>query len=177
MITVWVYKQISNGHIGSSVKASDILPVMGTQLVYGDGVDDIKDFFTGALANSRRDGGLCSRPVVVGSVVLLWLFSLSISLIVVSYKYQNLSTVSLSSRLDTVDSLHTSNHAKAIQKISLVDAQHKDTVSQLGQTVDQVEELQGKVKDSLKELKYFLAGLGKVAEDAAKQLEKLKNVN
>ena len=150
---------------------------MGSQLVYGDGLDDLKDFFTGALTNNRRDGGLCTRLVVVGSVVLLWLFCLSISLIVVASKYQNLSVVSLSSRLDTVDSHHSSNHAKAIQKISLVDTQHKDTVSQLRKTVNQVEELQGKVKDSLKELKYFLAGLGKVAEEAAKQLEKLKNVN
>ena len=73
-----------------------------------------------------------------------------------------------------MDSLHAANHAKAIQKISLVDTQHKDTVSQLGQTVDQVEKLQGKVKESLRELKYFLAGLGKVAEGAAKQLEDLR---
>ena len=148
---------------------------MGSQLVYGDGVDDIKDFFRGAMSTDRRDGGLCTRPVIAGSVILLWLFCLSISLIVVSSKYQNLSVVSLSSRLDNVDSLHAANHAKAIQKISLVDTQHKDTVSQLGQTVDQVEKLQGKVKESLRELKYFLAGLGKVAEGAAKQLEDLRN--
>ena len=148
---------------------------MGSQLVYGDGVDDIKDFFRGALTSDRRDGGLCSRPVIAGSVLLLWLFILSISMIVLSSKYQDLSVVSLSSRLDTVDSLHSENHAKAIEKISLVDTQHKDTVSQLGQTVDQVEKLQGKVKASLEELKYFLAGLGKVADGAAQQLEDLRN--
>ena len=95
----------------------------------------------------------------------------------ISSKYQNLSIVSLSSRLDNVDSLHSANHDKAIQKISLVDTQHKDTVSQLGQTVDQVEKLQGKVKESLRELKFFLAGLGKVAKDAAKQLGNLKHSN
>ena len=146
---------------------------MGSQLVYGDGVDDIKDFFSGALESSRRDGGLCSRPVVVGSAVLLWLFCLSISLIVVASKYENLSVVSLSSRLDSLDSHHSLNHDKALQKIHKVDTQHKDTMSQLGQTVDQVEELQRKMKDSLKELKFFLAGLGKVAEKAANELDNL----
>ena len=151
---------------------------MGSQLVYGDGVDDIKDCFRGAMTTDRRDGGLlCTRPVIAGSVILLWLFCLSISLIVVSSKYQNLSVVSLSSRLDNVDSLHSANHAQAIQKISLLDTQHNDTVTQLGQTVDQVEKLQRKVKESLRELKYFLAGLGKVAEGAAKQLENLKQNN
>ena len=148
---------------------------MGSQLVYGDGVEDIKDFFRGALPGDRRDGGLCTRPVVAGSVVILWLFCLSISLIVLSSKYQNLSTVSLSSRLDTVHSLHSANHQEAIQKIQLVDTQHKDTVNQLGHTVDKVEQLQGKVKESLEELKYFLAGLGKVADSAAQQLEQLRN--
>ena len=148
---------------------------MGSELVYGDGVEDIKDFFMGALTHERRDRGLCTRPVVAGSVVLLWLFCLSISLIVVSSRYQNMSTVSLASRLDTVHSLHSANHQEAIQRISLVDTQHKDTVSQLGSTVEQVEQLQGKLKESLKELKYFLAGLGKVADGAAKQLEQLKN--
>ena len=118
---------------------------------------------------TASDSGICHSSLAI--------FSLSISLIVISSKFQNLSAVSLSPRLDNVDSLHSANHAKAIQKISLVDTQHKDTVTQLGQTVDQVEMLQGKVKESLREMKYFLAGLGKVAEGAAKQLEDLRNNN
>ena len=106
-------------------------------------------------------------------------FASSESTGIVNIPYSDLLQVSkppsLSSRLDNVDSLHSANHDKAIQKISLVDTQHKDMVYQLGQAVDQVEKLQGKVKESLRELKYFLAGLGKVAEGAAKQLEDLRN--
>ena len=44
----------------------------------------------------------------------------------------------------------------------------------MGDTVDQVAALQGKVRQSLKELQFFLAGLGKVAEDAASQLDSLQ---
>ena len=39
----------------------------------------------------RRDSGgscLCGRPVVLGSLLLLWLFGLSVALIVVSVKYR-----------------------------------------------------------------------------------------
>ena len=55
-----------------------------------------------------------------------------------------------------------------------VDSRHENTVGQLGDTVDQVAALQGKVRQSLKELQFFLAGLGKVAEDAASQLDSLQ---
>ena len=150
---------------------------MGSQLVYGDGMEDIKEFFRGALTSDRerRGGGFCSRPVVVGSLVLIWLFSLSIALIVIASRYEDLSVVSLSSRLDSVDSLHSSNHEAALKRISDVDEEHKDTVLQLDQTLGQVERIQGKVSNSLRELKYFLARLGRVAEGAAKQLEDLSN--
>ena len=102
--------------------------VMSSQLVYGDGVDDIKEFFSGTFSRAGRRGeagGLCSRPVILGAVITIWLFSLSVSLIVVASKYQNLSVVSLSSRLDNVDSRHSSNHAKALERIGEVDSHHR----------------------------------------------------
>ena len=101
---------------------------MSSQLVYGDGVDDIKEFFSGTFSRAGRRGeagSLCSRPVILGAVITIWLFSLSVSLIVVASKYQNLSVVSLSSRLDNVDSRHSSNHAKALERIGEVDSHHR----------------------------------------------------
>ena len=75
---------------------------MGSTLVYGDGVEDIKvtclgrtsadltvdvqDFFTDTFSRGRgREGGgaCCTRPVVLGAVLLIWLFSLSVALAVV----------------------------------------------------------------------------------------------
>ena len=45
--------------------------------------------------------------MILGSVLLLWLFGLSIALIVVSSKYADLSVVALSSRLDGVERHHS----------------------------------------------------------------------
>jgi len=149
---------------------------MGSTLVYGDGVDDIKDFFTDTFSRAGRrgeGGGFCSRPVILGSILILWLFSLSISLIVVANKYQNLSVTSLSSRLDNVDSRHKNNHVKALQRIGQVDNHHRETINQLGNTIEQVDELQSKVRQSLKELKIFLNGMGTVANNAVKELNSL----
>merc|ERR1711868_175513 len=150
---------------------------MGSTLVYGDGVDDIKEFFTDTFSRgSRRETGssVCSRPVIIGALLFLWLFCLSVSLIVVASKYQNLSVTSLSSRLDSVDSKHNTNHAQALQRIGQVDSHHRQTIGQLGDTVDQVGKLQGKVRQSLKELKIFLNGMGTVANNAVKELNSLK---
>merc|ERR1712109_296421 len=125
--------------------------LMSSQLVYGDGGEDIKEFLSGTFSRGGRrgEGGLCSRPVILGAVLTIWLLALSISLIAVASKYQNLSVVSLSSRLDTVDSRHNSNHAKALER-----------------TGQEVDKLQGKVRQSLKELKIFLNGMGTVADNA-----------
>merc|ERR1712018_778539 len=101
---------------------------MGSTLVYGDGVDDIKDFFTDTFSRAGRrgeGGGFCTRPVILGSILILWLFSLSISLIIVANKYQNLSVTSLSSRLDNVDTRHNNNHANALERIGKVDTHHR----------------------------------------------------
>merc|ERR1711936_27638 len=108
--------------------------LMSSQLVYGDGVEDIKEFLSGTFSRGRRGegGSLCSRPVILGAVLTIWLLALSISLIAVASKYQNLSVVSLSSRLDTVDSRHNSNHAKALERIGQVDSHHRQTIGQLG---------------------------------------------
>merc|ERR1711953_357580 len=150
--------------------------LMSSQLVYGDGVEDIKEFLSGTFSRGgrREGGGLCSRPVILGAVLTIWLLALSISLIVVASKYQNLSVVSLSSRLDTVDSRHSTNHAKALERIGQVDSHHRETIGQLENTVQQVETLQGKVRQSLKELKIFLGGMGTVADNAVKELNNLK---
>merc|ERR1712117_946905 len=102
---------------------------MGSTLVYGDGVDDIKEFFTSSFSRGSRhsDGGssVCTRPIILGSVLIIWLFCLSISLIVLGSKYQDLSVTHLSSRLDTVDSRHSDNHAKALKRIGQVDSHHR----------------------------------------------------
>merc|ERR1712024_294729 len=153
-------------------------PLMSSQLVYGDGVDDIKEFFSGTFSRAGRrgaeGGSLCTRPVILGSVLTIWLFALSVSLIVLASKYENLSVTSLSSRLDTVDSRHSSNHAKALERIGQVDNNHRETVNQLGNTVHEVDKLQGKVRQSLKEMKIFLNGMGTVAANAVKELNNLK---
>merc|ERR1712088_294032 len=154
-----------------------LTPLMSSQLVYGDGVDDIKEFFSGTFSRGGRrgeGGSLCSRPVILGAVLTIWLFALSISLIVLASKYENLSVTSLSSRLDNVDTRHSSNHAKALERIGQVDNNHRETVSQLGNTVQQVDKLQGKVRQSLKEMKIFLNGMGTVAANAVKELNNLK---
>merc|ERR1712156_710115 len=104
-----------------------LTPLMSSQLVYGDGVDDIKEFFSGTF-----------------------------------------------SRLDNVDSRHSSNHAKALERIGQVDNNHRETVNQLGNTVQEVDKLQGKVRQSLKEMKIFLNGMGTVAANAVKELNNLK---
>ena len=50
----------------------------------------------------------------------------------------------------------------------------RETVNQLGNTVQQVDKLQGKVRQSLKEMKIFLNGMGTVAANAVKELNNLK---
>ena len=50
----------------------------------------------------------------------------------------------------------------------------RETIQQLGNTVDQVGKLQGKVRQSLKELKIFLNGMGTVANNAVKELNSLR---
>ena len=50
----------------------------------------------------------------------------------------------------------------------------RETISQLGDTVEEVGRLQGKVRQSLKELKIFLNGMGTVASNAVKELNTLK---
>jgi len=150
---------------------------MGSTLVYGDGVEDIKDFFTDTFSRGRgREGGgaCCTRPVVLGAVLLIWLFSLSVALAVVAANYRDLSVTHLSTRLDSVDTRHNNNHAKALQRIGQVDTHHRETISQLGDTVEEVGRLQGKVRQSLKELKIFLNGMGTVASNAVKELNTLK---
>ena len=47
---------------------------------------DVQDFFTDTFSRGRgREGGgaCCTRPVVLGAVLLIWLFSLSVALAVV----------------------------------------------------------------------------------------------
>ena len=110
--------------------------------------------------------------------------------------YRDLSVTHLSSRLDSVDTRHNNNHAKALQRIGQVDSHHRwdaepaysyslspvnistcvfrETISQLGDTVEEVGRLQGKVRQSLKELKIFLNGMGTVASNAVKELNTLK---
>lgn len=112
------------------------------RMVFGDGLEDIKDCFMGSGSSGRADSNLLSRPVIIGSILLLWLFGLSIALIVVSSKYADLSVVALSNRLDGVEQHHVSRHSEALQRIGDVDASHRDTVRALGQTADRVEELQ-----------------------------------
>merc|ERR1711953_925887 len=129
-----------------------LTPLMSSQLVYGDGVDDIKEFFSGTFSRAGRrgeTGGLCTRPVILGAVLTIWLFALSIS-------------------------RHSSNHAKALERIGQVDNNHRETVYQLGNTVQEVDKLQGKVRQSLKEMKIFLNGMGTVAANAVKELNNLK---
>ena len=50
----------------------------------------------------------------------------------------------------------------------------RQTIGQLGSTVQEVDKLQGKVRQSLKELKIFLGGMGTVADNAVKELNNLK---
>ena len=72
---------------------------MGSQLMYGDGVEDIKEFFSDALRGGRgREGGAgcCTRPVVVGSLTLIWLACLSISLIVLASRCSSTGRMSQS---------------------------------------------------------------------------------
>ena len=66
---------------------------MGSTLVYGDGVDDIKvifiehkilknniemlkEFFSGTFSRGSRrgEGGgiVCTRPIILGSVMIIW---------------------------------------------------------------------------------------------------------
>ena len=117
----------------------------------------------------------------------------------VAANYRDLSVTHLSSRLDSVDTRHNNNHAKAPQRIGQVDSHHRwdaetgiftskcslssvntrvcvfrETISQLGDTVEEVGRLQGKVRQSLKELKIFLNGMGTVASNAVKELNTLK---
>ena len=115
----------------------------------------------------------------------------------VAANYRDLSVTHLSSRLDSVDTRHNNNHAKALQRIGQVDTHHRwdvepaysyslssvntrvfvvcrETISQLGDTVEEVGRLQGKVRQSLKELKIFLNGMGTVASNAVKELNTLK---
>ena len=68
---------------------------------------------------------MCTRPVILGSILIIWLFGLSVSLIVVASKYQNLSVTALSTRLDSVDSRHNTNHAKTLERIGQVDNHHR----------------------------------------------------
>ena len=47
---------------------------------------NVQDFFTDTFSRGRgREGGgaCCTRPVVLGAVLLIWLFSLSVALAVV----------------------------------------------------------------------------------------------
>merc|ERR1712173_333137 len=104
------------------------------RMVFGDGLEDIKDCFLGSVpSSSGGGGGLFSRPVIIGSVLLLWLFGLTIALIVVSSKYADLSIVALSSRLDGVEQHHADKHTFALQKIGAVAASHRDTAQALGE--------------------------------------------
>ena len=50
----------------------------------------------------------------------------------------------------------------------------RQTIGQLGSTVQEVDKLQGKVRQSLKEMKIFLNGMGTVAANAVKELNNLK---
>jgi len=120
---------------------------------------------------------LFSRPVIIGSVLLLWMFGLTIALIVVSSKYADLSIVALSSRLDGVEQHHADKHTFALQKIGAVAASHRDTAQALGETSGRVKELQVSLEGSLSKLSIFLGNLGRVAADASRQLDKIKSVS
>merc|ERR1712203_268345 len=88
-------------------------PTMGDRrMVFGDGLEDIKDCFLGSVSSNGGSGhgGFFTRPVIIGSVLLLWLFGLTIALVAVSSKYADLSIVALSSRLDGVEQHHADKH-------------------------------------------------------------------
>merc|ERR1712115_388356 len=145
------------------------------RMVFGDGLEDIKDCFLGSVSYNRGgDGGLLSRPVIIGSILLLWLFGLSVGLIVVVSKYEDLSVVALSSRLDGVEQTHSDRHSAALQNIESVDSAHRRTVTKLRQTADRVEELQGHLEASLGKLSMFLGNLGRVAGDASREMDRIK---
>ena len=113
----------------------------------------------------------CCRPVSIVSIVTIWLSCLSIALLVVSSKYANMSVVTISSRLDMLDTKHEDIHEDTVDMIDTVESQHRETVLKLIRTVGEVDELEGQVRESLKELKYFFLGLEKVAADASERLE------
>jgi len=148
-------------------------------MVFGDGLEDIKDCFLGSVSSNGGggQGGFFTRPVIVGSVLLLWLFGLTIALIVVSSKYADLSIVALSSRLDGVEQHHADKHTFALQKIGAVAASHRDTAEALGETSGRVKELQTSLEGSLSKLSIFLGNLGRVAADASRQLDRIKTVS
>ncbi|XP_023323676.1 uncharacterized protein LOC111697784 isoform X2 [Eurytemora carolleeae] len=99
---------------------------MSSSIVYGDGLDDVKDCMLGVVTRrDRGEGCSCNRPVILGSILIIWLFSVSVALIVVASKYQNLSVVSLSSRLDQVDRLHLEKHSNTNSRIDTVSSQHR----------------------------------------------------
>ncbi|XP_023323675.1 uncharacterized protein LOC111697784 isoform X1 [Eurytemora carolleeae] len=150
---------------------------MSSSIVYGDGLDDVKDCMLGVVTRrDRGEGCSCNRPVILGSILIIWLFSVSVALIVVASKYQNLSVVSLSSRLDQVDRLHLEKHSNTNSRIDTVSSQHRTTAEQLAQTADNLIELQSRLRESLSGLAGFLSDLGQVARDAGSQLNKIKNI-
>merc|ERR1712032_307199 len=158
----------------------ETLTTMGDRrMAFGDGLEDIKDCFLGSVSSNSGGGrgGFFTRPVIIGSVVLLWLFGLTIALIVVSSKYADLSIVALSSRLDGVEQHHADKHTVALQKIGAVAASHRDTAQALGETSDRVKELQASLEGSLSKLSIFLGNLGRVAADASRQLDRIKTVS
>merc|ERR1712203_1317222 len=133
-------------------------PTMGDRrMVFGDGLEDIKDCFLGSVSSHGGGGGgvFFTRPVIIGSVLLLWLFGLTIALIVVSSKYADLSIVALSSRLDGVEQHHADKHTFALQKIGAVAASHRDTAQALGETSGRVKELQVKPLSCFCHLKVY----------------------
>merc|ERR1712109_88458 len=128
------------------------------RMVFGDGLEDIKDCFLGSVpSSSGGGGGLFSRPVIIGSVLLLWMFGLTIALIVVSSKYADLSIVALSSRLDGVEQHHADKHTFALQKIGAVAASHRETAQALGETSGRVKELQVKFLSFFCHLKVYFS--------------------
>ena len=86
----------------------------------------------------------------------------------------NLSTVALSSRLDQYQSSHGEEHSQAVKLISEVRDKHSHTSTRLENTNTRLEGLGDSLTDSVGQVSDFLTELGRVAGEAARQLQQLQ---
>ena len=125
--------------------------------------EDVEDSVDTSNTATERQYRFCSMSAAV-SLVTIWLACLSIAVLVVMYKYSNMSVVTISSRVDKLGEKNNDIHEDTLDMIDTVDSKHRETLLKLIRTVDEVDELEDEVRESLKEFNFFFLGLGKLLQ-------------